>query len=178
MSNLDNQRNEERPARELWGPFDRVDAILALALIFICLLLYIETGRFDEPPPFLGENLLPEHFPRMLLWTIAGLALLLPIEHLIERVRHPQIRKSRASRTPQITWATMALMIAIVLVAPYIGTVLTIALASLVIPLLWGERRVWLLALYVPLFTALVVYVFAVVLRVYFEPGFFNIVIR
>ena len=160
------------------GLIDGIDALLALALILICGFLYVQTGSFDKPALFLGDNVLPEEFPRLLLWIIGVLALTLPFEHLLERKRHPLIRKARREPIGFTTWATIVLLIAILALAPFLGTILTILASSLAVPILWGERRWVLLAVYAVLFTGLVTYVFAGVLSVYFEPGVFGVTYR
>jgi putative tricarboxylic transport membrane protein len=160
------------------GLIDGIDALLALALILICCFLYVQTETFDKPALFLGDNVLPEEFPRMLLWIIGVLALTLPFEHLLERKRHPLIRKARREPIGFTTWATIVLLVVILILAPFLGTVLTILASSLAVPILWGERRWMLLAIYALLFTAVVTYIFAGVLSVYFEPGLFGITYR
>ncbi|MGH1481030.1 MAG: tripartite tricarboxylate transporter TctB family protein [Geminicoccales bacterium] len=176
--------NDDRPARnvEEAGPSDGlvdwIDAALALVLILVCGFLYYQTYGFDKPALFLGDNVLPEEFPRMLFWIIGGLALTLPFEHLLERKRHPLIRKSRSRPIGFTTWATIVLLIVILGLAPALGTILTILISSLTLPILWGERR-WLVVIaYSLVFTALITYVFAGVLSVYFEPGVFGITYR
>ncbi|MGI9421478.1 MAG: tripartite tricarboxylate transporter TctB family protein, partial [Geminicoccaceae bacterium] len=144
----------------------------------LCCGLYYVTTSFPEPPLFLGENVLPAEFPRLLLWIIGILALTLPFEHLLEKKRHPMIRKSRSAPIGWAIWATIGLLLIILLLAPAIGMIATILVSSLAIPVLWGERRWVPLILYAVAFTALVTYIFAVVLRVYFEPGLFGLTIR
>lgn len=160
------------------GLIDPVDAGLAAFLIASCAILYFETTKFPEPPMFLGENVLPEEFPRLLLYAIGLMALALPFEHLIEVERWPLIKKSREGRVGLSTWATIAFLIGLVIVAPIIGTILTIFSAAVLLPLLWGERRFGLIAAYSIIFTAVVTYVFSIVLSVYFEPGVFNLTLR
>lgn len=160
------------------GLIDRVDALLALVLILISGFLYYQTTGFDKPAQFLGDNVLPEEFPRLLLWIVCILALTLPFEHLLERKRHPLIRKARRAPIGFTTWATIVLLVIILGLAPFIGTVLTILVSSLALPILWGERRWFLLIAYALMFTALVTYTFAGVLSVYFEPGLFGITYR
>ena len=141
------------------GLIDGPDTVLALVLIALCGLLYWVSAGFPEPGLFLGENVLPEHFPRLLLIAIGVLVLLLPFEHRLEVDRWPLIRKSR--RAP-------------------IGasTILTIVVAAVGLPLLWGERR-WLLIIpYAAIFTGVVTYLFSIVLSVYFEPGVFGLTLR
>ncbi len=174
--------NDEHPAKnvEEAGPsgIDWIDAVLALVLILICGFLYLQTNSFDKPALCLGDNVLPEEFPRMLLWIIGGLALFLPFEHLLERKRHPRTRRSRSRPIGRATWATIVLLIVIPALAPTLGTILTILISSLVLPALWRERRWWLLIIHSITFTALITYVFAGVLTVYFEPGAFGITYR
>ena len=177
MANDGGRPSEDQDARPS-GLIDPIDAALAAALIVLCGGLYYVTAGFPEPPLFLGDNVLPAEFPRLLLWIIAILALTLPFEHLLERKRHPLIRKSRSAPIGRTTWATIGLLLIILLLAPLIGMIATILVSSLAIPILWGERR-WLpLILYAVLFTALVTYIFAVVLRVYFDPGLLGLTIR
>ncbi len=174
-------REDEGPSKDVPGPsglVDRIDAVLALVLILACAALYYETTGFEQPALFLGDNVLPAEFPQMLLVGIGVLALTLPFEHLLERRRHPLIRKARRTPIGFTTWATIGLLVTILALAESLGTILTILVSSLALPALWGERRWWLLAVYAIAFTAVVTYVFAVVLSVYFEPGIFGITIR
>lgn len=174
----DGGRSLDDPDARPSGLIDHVDAALAAVLIALCCGLYYVTSGFPEPPPFLGENVLPAEFPRLLLWIIGLLALILPFEHLLETKRHPEIRRSRSAPIGRTTWVTIGLLPVILLLAPFIGMIATIFLSCLAIPILWGERR-WLpLIVYALGFTALVTYIFAVVLRVYFEPGLLGLTVR
>lgn len=160
------------------GPLDKVDGLLALLLIAICAYFYFETTKFPAPAAFLGDNVLPGHFPRMLLYAIAILACIMPFEHLLELERWPLIKKSRSAPIGMNTFATMGFLIVLVAVATTLGTVLTILAALIGLPLLWGERRFVLIGVYAVLFTAVVTYLFSIVLSVYFEPGVFNLTLR
>ncbi len=171
-------KNVEEGEPSSSGRIDLIDAGLALVLILVCGFLYLQTYGFDKPALFLGDNVLPEEFPRMLFWIIGGLALLLPFEHLLERKRHPLIRKTRSAPIGFTTWATIALLIVILALATTLGTLLTILLSSLTLPILWGERRWLFVIIYAITFTALITYIFAGVLTVYFEPGVFGITYR
>jgi putative tricarboxylic transport membrane protein len=158
----------EGKARRL---LDGVDLFLAAAIIAGCAYLYYVTTTFEEPSLLLGQNVLPSDFPQSLLITISLLALLLPIEHRMEPTRWPKIQQSRGETVQAITWATMGLLVATVTAAPYLGTHLTIFLASLLLPLLWGERRLIAVGLFAVIFSAAVAYVFESILKVHFEPG-------
>jgi hypothetical protein len=150
---------------------DIVDLLLAAAIIAGCAYLYYVTTTFEEPSLLLGQNVLPSDFPQSLLITIGLLALLLPIEHRMEPTRWPKIQQSRGETVRAITWATMVLLVALVTAAPYLGTHLTIFLASLLLPLLWGERRLIAVGVFAVIFSAAVAYVFESILKVHFEPG-------
>ncbi len=165
-------REERRASAPLLNPTDTVIAALLLAG---CAFLYWETTQFDAVPSFLGQNVLPEHFPRLVLYLIGALALIIPFEHRIWPERWRKIREDRSEPVPAITWATMGLLILVVLAEPYIGTMLSIATVSLAMPLLWGERRWHLLVPFALLFTLAVSFVFSEILRVHFEPGIFGI---
>jgi hypothetical protein len=157
------------------GLLDFVDLILAGAIIAVCATLYYVTTTFEEPSLLLGQNVLPSDFPQSLLIIIGLLSLLLPIEHRLEPSRWPKIEKTRGETIQTITWATMAFLIVIVAAAPYLGTLLTIFLASLIMPILWGERRLVAVGLFAVIFSAAVAYVFETLLKVHFEPGVLGI---
>lgn len=157
------------------GLLDRVDTILALGIIAVCAWLYYVTTTFDQPSALLGQNVLPEDLPQGLLIIIGFLALLMPVEHLFERSRWPKIEKSRSEPIRILTWITMGFLIVFMAAAPYLGTLPTIFLISLLMPLLWGERRFLLVGAFSIGFTAAVTYVFAIILGVHFEPGVFGI---
>lgn len=170
----------QKPAEDR-GPFallDPIDTALAAALIAICGYFYALSLDFPAPSAFLGENVLPGEFPRILLGTIAILALAMPFEHLFELERWPLIKKSREAPIGGITVATIVFLILLLAAAPYAGTMLMIFFASAGLPILWGERRWLMLLTYSVLFTAVVTYVFSIVLSVYFEPGVLNLTLR
>ncbi|NNK77832.1 MAG: tripartite tricarboxylate transporter TctB family protein [Litoreibacter sp.] len=160
------------------GLLDGVDAILALVLIALCALFYLIAGNFPVPGLFLGDNVLPEQFPRMLLVTIGLLAILLPFEHKLEVDRWPLIKKSRSAPIGANAFATMGFLLVLVGVGEYIGTILTIFIAATALPILWGERRWLLILVYAVVFTSIVTYLFSIVLSVYFVPGVFGLTLR
>lgn len=157
---------------------DPVDALIAALLLAGCGFLYYVTTQFEQPGAMLGENLLPADFPRLVLYTIAILAALLPFEHLAEPKRWPKIKASRSEQVAPVVWLTMVFVTAVVLAAPYLGTVLTIFAITLIMPMLWGERRRVPVIIFAVLFTLAITLVFNVLLRVHFEPGLLNIRLR
>jgi len=147
------------------------DLIVTLVLIAFCLWLYRVTAGFDEASALLGQNVLPEEFPRLLLWIIGGLALLLPFEHRLQPDRWRKIDATRKKPISKRTWISIGFILAIVLAAPHLGTVLTMATICFTLPVLWGERRWLMIIIFTLIFTGLVTWLFNGVLRVYFEAG-------
>lgn len=168
MSESDTSSNSKAGSRRL---INVTDLIVTLVLIAFCLWLFRVTAGFDEASALLGQNVLPEEFPRLLLWIIGGLALLLPIEHLLQPDRWRKIDATRSKPISKRTWVSIGFILVIVLAAPHLGTILTMATICLVLPALWGERRWPFIILFAVVFTALVTWLFNGVLRVYFESG-------
>lgn len=158
--------------------FDLPDTLLAIFLILSCAYFISLTYQFPEPSSFLGENVLPGHFPRLMLYTIAVLALLMPFEHRFSPERWPKIQQSRSAPIGSTAWITAVFIGILLALAPTIGTVLTILTTALVLPFLWGERRWLMVIIFAVVFTAIITYVFSIVLSVYFVPGVFNITLR
>ena len=166
-------RNEGR--RDSKPLLDPIDAVIAGGLLAVVGYLYYVTTTFDEASFLLGDNVLPTHFPRLTLFIIALLTLVVPFEHRLWPQRWRRIKEDRSSEIPPITWLTMAFLVLVVFAEPYLGTVITILLVGFGMPMLWGERRWHLLVPYAIGFAAAVTIVFNQLLRVYFEPGIFNV---
>lgn len=155
--------------------FDPIDTAIAGMLLAVCAYLYYLTATFDEVSFLLGENVLPQHFPRLALVIVALVTLVVPFEHRLWPRRWSRIKDDRSSEIPRITWTTMVFLVAVVAAAPHLGTVLTVLAVTLAMPVLWGERRWWLVGTYALAFTAAITIVFNKILRVYFEPGVFDV---
>ena len=63
------------------------------------------------------------------------------------------------------------LLVALVIALPYLGGLLTIVGACVLLPLLWGERRLALILPFAAVFPVVVVVIFTQVLKVHFVPG-------
>ena len=170
----DGAPGDDRPT----GLVDPVDAAIAAVLIAICAFLYALTSDFPVPGAFLGQNILPEQFPRLLLIGIAVLALLLPFEHRVEVQRWPLIKKSRSAPIGSGTFITIGFLLALIAASEFLGTILMIFIAAAGLPVLWGERRWLLIMTYSVIFTGIVTYLFSIVLSVYFDPGVFGLTLR
>lgn len=152
-----------------------VDTVVALILLAVIGWLYYETTQFAKVSALFAQNIPPTMFPRILLVMLAIFALLMPFEHLLLRAKGKNIDSGRSSPVKGIAWITMGALIAIMAASPIFGTLLTMMLVCLILPILWGERRLIRVAIFAIIFPVIVALLFNLVLGVYFEPGMLNI---
>jgi putative tricarboxylic transport membrane protein len=151
------------------------DLVVALIILAICGYLYYVTTTFDEVSSMLAQNIPPEFFPQTVLIIIAILTLGVPFEHLLHTRRGENIDSERSDRVTRMPYFTGGLLIAFVFGIPYLGMLMTMFGICLLLPLLWGERRLKLIIPFAILFPLAVAYLFNKVLLVYFEPGVLGI---
>ena len=152
-----------------------VDLKLTLIILAICAALYYVTSTFDEVSPLLTQNIPPEWFPRLLIWFIVILSLILPFEHRFLEKGKKGLDEGRTTRIPMGAIVTAGLLVLVVAAIVVLGTFLAMVLVCAALPLLWGERRWKILIPYIILFPTLVALLFTKVLRVFFEPGLIGI---
>lgn len=164
------------------GPIARLihptDALVAVLILCLVAWLYYETTQFEEVSFLFTQNVPPQMFPRILLSIIALLALAMPFEHLLLKRSGKDIDKGRRERVKPLAWYTMAALVAIVSLSQFLGTLLTMIAVCLVIPFLWGERRLRVVLPFAVLFPLCVAFLFSVVLGVFFDPGAVGISLR
>ncbi len=158
--------------------FHGTDLWLTLIILVVCGGLYYVTSGFDEVPQILAQNITPEWFPRLLIWIIVVLALLLPIEHLFHAKGKKHLDEDRRHRIKPMAVATAALLTVVVASMQWLGTYLTMVFLCVALPMLWGERRLKVLLPFAIIFPTVVALVFTQVLKVYFEPGIFGLGLR
>lgn len=149
----------------------RTDLGVALIILAAAAALFYATTQFEEVSPMLSQNLGPELFPQLLLMVIIALTLSIPIEHLFLEGGAERLDKERKDPIQPISWLTIALLVFIVAIMEVLGTVLTMVAICVFLPLLWGERRIRVIAPFAILFPAAVTLVFSSLLKVYFLPG-------
>jgi putative tricarboxylic transport membrane protein len=158
-------------AAEPRGLIHRADLIVALVLLVAASLLFYATTGFEQVSPLLSQNLGPELFPQLLLVVIIALTLTIPIEHLFLEGGAAKLDKDRQDPVKSLSWMTILLLVLIVAAMEFLGTLLTIVAICVLLPLLWGERRLRVIAPFAILFPAAVTLVFSTLLKVYFLPG-------
>ncbi|HSA91247.1 MAG TPA: tripartite tricarboxylate transporter TctB family protein [Burkholderiales bacterium] len=152
----------------------RTDLAAALLILAGCGAVYYATTTFDEVSPLFADNIGPAWFPRLMLWSIAVLALALPFEHRFVAGGRRRLDEERSDRVKRITFLTAVLLFIVVAAIGLLGMALAMVLVSALLPLLWGERRYRVLVPFALLFPAAVALLFSQVLRIYFEPGRFG----
>lgn len=140
------------------------DAIVGAAILAFCLATYLVTLTFKEAPAVIAQNVQPATFPRMVLLVMAVLAGI--IMFLSFRTPDKQLKKFKP-----MLWPSAAIMPGFVLTFEFLGILPAMILLCFFLPLLWGERRLKLIVPYSIVFPAAIYLLFAVVLKVHFEPS-------
>ncbi len=154
------------------------DLIVVAVLLALCAWLYYLTTTFEEVAPLFAQDVPPEFLPRLLIWTIVILSLLMPFEHLLKPDGRAHFDKDRSKPIKPMAYVTAGLLALVVLSIELVGTYIAIVLACLLVPVLWGERRWKLLIPYALIFSTSVMLLFSKLLGVYFEPGLLGIDMR
>ncbi|HSS65792.1 MAG TPA: tripartite tricarboxylate transporter TctB family protein [Gammaproteobacteria bacterium] len=154
---------------------NRTDLAVSLVLLAACGVLYYVTTTFEEVSPLFAQDMPPERFPRMLLWFIAVLSLLLPFERKLRGEAGKVLDKARKRPAQPIVYLSVAFLVVAVLSIEIIGTFFVLVAVCLGLPLIWGERRWKILIPFVVLFPAAVMLLFSNVLGVYFATGLIGI---
>ncbi len=161
----------ERARLRLSSLVHRTDSILAAIILAVCGVLYYVTTRFEKVPDIVSQNIPPEWFPRLLLWVIAILTVIIPFEHLFHEKGKAGLDEDRRARIKPISLYSAVLLCGIVALMPWLGTYLAMVLVCVLLPLLWGESRMKVILPFAIIFPGLVTLLFTKMLGLYFEPG-------
>ena len=156
----------------------RTDLVLAALIIGVSGFLYYATSTFGEVAPLLQQGITPAFFPRIILGFIIALSLFLPFEHIIHARQGKSLDKDREQRIKPITFITALFLMTVLVIMPHLGTIPTMVLACALFPILWGERRFGVIALYAVGFPALVSILFFKILKVIPIPGVIGYIFR
>ncbi len=140
------------------------DTIAGIVLLLLSALGFWLTTGFREVPAMLSQNVPPTFFPRLVLGLIAAGGIGLAAGGL----RAPRLELSRLR---PLVFVTAGFVVLVPFAIMLLGTLATVFLVSLGLPLLWNERR---LRFVVPLalgMPAAVYLVFTVALEVRFPTG-------
>lgn len=141
----------------------RGDVAVALVIFVVCAVLYAITTTFASAPPSLSRGMQPRVFPQLVLGLIAFLALIILVQ------AKPVDPRSTGTDWRNVVLTALA-CIGCVAIFEYLGVIITLFLFAVLLPLLWGERRVVPVVIYAATFTLLVWGLFRGILGVHF-PG-------
>ncbi len=140
------------------------DVSVGIVLLALCALIYWLTTGFTEVPAMLSQNVPPTFFPRLVVTIVAALSVVLIVVGLRkERVPAPAV-------SPAV-FVTAGIVIAAGLLVEWVGTLPTLSLIAVALPLAWGERRlprIGLLAVGLP---SAIYVIFSVALGIRFPAG-------
>ena len=88
------------------------DLVVALIILAGTIALYIVADDFEEPPALFSQNVSPDLFPKLLLWVVGLLALILPFEHRFVPGGRKRLDGGRTESVSLRTYITGAMLVA------------------------------------------------------------------
>ncbi|MDH3507489.1 MAG: tripartite tricarboxylate transporter TctB family protein [Gammaproteobacteria bacterium] len=140
------------------------DSLIGVCLVAFCGFVFWLTTGFDEVPPMLSQNVPPTFFPRLVLSIIALLSLALVVQGLKKEV------DAKETIEPAV-FVTAAIIAVAGLLLSFAGTLLTLSLVAIVLPIAWGERRAHLIGALAVCLPAGVYLIFSLALGIRFPAG-------
>ena len=175
---MSNESNNFAPDKTGAKFYHRKDLYLALVLVAFGAFVYYEAGKFPPAPLVLGDTLNDDVFPKILVVILLFLTAIIPFEFKITPQKVAKIDKERDEKTLPITWVTIFLLLTIVFLTDFLGAVLTMFVTCLLLPLVWGEKKYVVVAIYALLFPAFVWFLFNQLLGLYFAPGLLEVFLK
>jgi hypothetical protein len=136
----------------------------AAAVIAIAAALFAATFWFEQMPEGITRGFGAELFPRMVLGTIIGLALLLALTPAMD---------APLPRIPPMVWYSGAALVAFMALVRVAGMLPTMFVFLVALAYLWGERRHGVVLLSAVLLTAAIWGVFVKGFGVQLPKGLF-----
>ena len=145
-----------------------IDTWVGLCVLGVSAVIYAITLTFEEAPDALAQNVQPATFPKLVVSVMALLSVVVIIQSLGKQSR---------SRNPihRMSYISALVMIAFAFAFQYLGLLVAMVLLSFSLPVIWGERNWPAIVGFSILFPLAVHGLFAVILKVHFEPGIFGI---
>ena len=172
MSNQPDSAGDGRKRRPSLLSYIHIpDFRIAAIILVLCGVGYYLTTTFESVPDILAQNVPAEWFPRLLIWVILVLTLILPFEHLFLPGGRDQIDQDRKARIEPMSTFTAGLLFSVVISITFFGMYAAMLAITIGLPLLWGERRLKIWIPYVIIFPGAVLILFTKILKVFFEPG-------
>ncbi len=140
------------------------DTNVGIVLLALCAIVYWLTTGFPAVPAMLSQNVPPTFFPRLVISLVAILSVTL-IFNGLGKSAEVNVRIK-----PAVLITASIIVLAGVLVG-LLGTLLTLALIAIALPVAWGERRLRPLGILAVGLPAGIYLIFSVALGIRFPPG-------
>ena len=140
------------------------DTASGLVLLGFCALTYWLTTGFTEVPAMLSQNVPPTFFPRLVIAVVALLSVILVIRGFRQETHATE-------PVPPVFWATVGIIALAGVLTAFLGTLPTLALVAVALPIIWGERRYALIGALAVCLPAAIYVVFTLGLGVRFPAG-------
>ena len=160
---MNNVQKRKRANKSL--PFFFKDEFkVSFVIIFISIILLINTFTFDIVPPILNRGIQPATFPKGLLVLIITLT---SIIYYLSIKKPWEIKK----KLPKPFFFTLLSFFLFIFVSKTLDFFLAISLLSVFVSYFWGERRIFYLILVSVIFPIIVFIFFETILGLRFPPG-------
>ena len=140
------------------------DALFGVGILAFCVATWLVTLTFKEAPAVIAQNVQPATFPRLVIAVIAVLAVVIIAKSFRTAGKRPK-------PVPRMVFVSATVMPGFVIAFNFLGILPAMILLCFALPLIWGERRLHFVVPYAIVFPVLVYLLFAVVLKVHFEPS-------
>lgn len=126
----------------------RSDLVVSAVLIAICAVLFWDTTRWPAVPASLAQNAPPTVFPRLLIGAIFLMALALPFERVWKAKAGVEMDIGGETAPKPVMFLTAAVMTLAVYLMPLLGVLPVMIASTALLPLMWGERRYGIIAMF------------------------------
>ena len=171
MSDRPESKADGKDGTRLPSFLHRTDLWITAILLIICGLLFYETSTWETAPPAFVQNIPPTFFPRLVLGMIVFLTLILPFESYYAIKQGTDLDEDRRVKIEPLAFITAGGLLFIVTLSEWLGTDLSMVLSCVLLPMLWGERRLKIIIPFAIIFPLAVRLVFVEALNVHFLPG-------
>ena len=140
------------------------NTIAGILLLGFCAITYWLTTGFSPGFAMLSQNVPPTFFPRVVLFILAVLSIILIFTGIGRKPKSAEF-------LPASFWKTVGIITSTGVLAYFLGTLITLAVIAIVLPIAWGERRYRLIATLAICLPISIYFVFTLGLDVRFPAG-------
>lgn len=146
------------------------DIIVGIFLLIFCGIILLITLTFEKVPAIVAQGMQPANFPQIIVGAISVLAIIVIF----------QTKKNNPGQQsiPLMLYLTSGLLIGFVALLTWVGSLAAMFLLCVTLPLLWGERRFFVLSVYSLFFPLSIYFLFFNLLKVRLPSGFFEQLLR